>query len=643
MHLSGRRFGFGAMVAGFLSFSKPNRSHVAKPVGYVYSPVDMKVSAFGRAAAMAFLYIAAFVILVVVQFPSAGPISAQAGGVALKALPGRDGGGVRSAEVSVNGLRLIFSERYPLSLKDAAGKERRIVPVSYDTQADGFTVRFDDGSRLEIRADDDGRASWRLSPKPASSAVSAKFRYELSYGASQIAPGDDGAIRLSFGGSTYRVTGVSAGDDPKTLLVNAVKGSLRPFAAVREVEGKPAAPAQFIAQAPMDPAAWSKELAEWQDKAWAALSGPSFDAATASWSPLPGAPKAFDEDSFIAYMSEAMRRDRREAAASLVSVVRSTRADALSWRSAPFAGKTAGSMAAFEESTVAEVKAIERLVQAKSPSLFYKKGVVPLLFDRAPYSLAQEAVSLARALDFSKADAQQSIALIEAYLDARGYMSEEENPFSKAADLVDKAIAPSIRKADGGFFLQTSADGRCDALVGLYAGKALIRLAEAVGRPIYAGIGQSLVVSILRLASGDGSIPASVSIVSGALQRSEERLPAATAYPIVAESPYLPRAISFFKQLGPGAWAWTCASGARVTASPEKTVITVDYPVGSSHYLTLYGVKPFVKIQLYGLDYNMDASFENYNASGYFYKKAAGAMYLKMRHKAPGEDVRLFY
>jgi len=81
----------------------------------------------------------------------------------------------------------------------------------------------------------------------------------------------------------------------------------------------------------------------------------------------------------------------------------------------------------------------------------------------------------------------------------------------------------------------------------------------------------------------------------------------------------------------------------RVQSTPERTVFTADFPVGSSHYLTLYGVKPFVKIQLYGLDYNMDSGFESYNASGYFYKKAAGAMYLKMRHKAQGEEVRLFY
>jgi hypothetical protein len=134
-----------------------------------------------------------------------------------------------------------------------------------------------------------------------------------------------------------------------------------------------------------------------------------------------------------------------------------------------------------------------------------------------------------------------------------------------------------------------------------------------------------------------------VTIEGGSAIQSDYRLSAAAAYPVVAESPYYPRAVSFYKQLGPGAWAWSCAPGIRVESKPGETVFTVDYPVGYSHYLTLYGVKPYVKIQLYGLDYNMDAGFENYNASGYFYKKTAGAMYLKMRHKARGENIRLFY
>ena len=325
----------------------------------VYSPHDMRISAIGKAAALAAVYVAVFVLLVVMQFPSAGPVVAVSGGVSFKGLPGADGKGIRSAELSADGLRLVFSERYPLVLRDTAKNETKVVPVSYEKKADGFTVTFEDGSRLTASADGDGRATWSVAPK-APKTDSASMRYDLVYGAALLAPGDDGALRLSFGGTTYRISGIASGGEARTLTLKASKGSLRPFVAMREVEGKPEAPAQFIAQAPMDPAVWARELSDWRDKAWSYLSGPAFNAAEATWASAPGSPGEFDETAFIAYMAEAFRRERTDSAAALVPVARAKHAGKLTWKSAPFAGKTATSMAAFEEANLAEVKSAER-------------------------------------------------------------------------------------------------------------------------------------------------------------------------------------------------------------------------------------------------------------------------------------------
>lgn len=601
----------------------------------------MKISAFGRAVALGFLYIALFVLLVVVQFPSAGSIGAVADGVSIKGLPSADGKGLRSVEITAAGLRLVFSERYPLTLSDAAGKERTTVPTSFTSQLNGFTVQFVDGTRLRIASDADGRASWSL--VPAQPAQKATFRYELAYGAALLAPADDGSPRVSLGGATYRISGATTEVPGRRLTIAAGKGTLPTLVAVREAESKQGTSVQFIAQAPLDPAAWSKEIADWSDKAWNGLSGPAFDAAAGTWAASPGSPGTFDEDSFMAYEAEAMRRGRFDAASALAGVVRASEKSATTWRSVPFAGRLAASMAAYEHANLADVKSADRLVQSRSIELFYRPGIVPFLFDRAPYSLAQEAFLLARTLDFSHSDPVQAIRIIEAYLDARAYVGDDENPFAKAAELVDKALTPAIRKADGKFYLQTTADGSCDALAGLAAGKALIRLADALGKPIYAGIGQSLILGFTRLADDSGSIPARVSINNGALIMSDERLKAAIVYPLILDTPYYPHAVSFYKEIGPGAWALTSATSFNVVSSPDQTTFTVTYPEGSSHYVALYGVKSFARIQLYGLNYNMDAAFENYNASGYFYKKAAGALYLKMRHKGDDEQIRLFY
>jgi len=593
---------------------------------------------------MGFIYVIAFVLLVVVQFPSAGPVSARAGNVSLKVVPGPNGQGIRSIELTADGLRLVFSERYPLVLRDGPGKETRASPEAYETLESGFSLRFDDGSRLSVATDDKGLTSWILAPR--SKATSASLRYELQRNAILAAPGDEGALRVTLGQVTYRVNGARLGDGPGDLNVMATRGAWRPFYAAPELaDAKPVQPPAFMAQAPMDATAWERVIATWRDKAWQGLAGSSFDAATGTWktSQDGAATGAFDEARFIAFMAEAMRRQRYEAAASLQSITRASHTESLSWRSAPFAGRTMTTMAAFEEAGLSELREMERLLQARSPSLFYRPGIVHALLDRSPYSFAKEALSFARVADFTKADTAQATALLEAYLDARDYLTDEENPFLRVIDLVDRTMAPAVRKAEGNFYLQTGSDGSCDALVGLRAGKALIRLAEATGKPLYAGIGQSLVSGILRLSDSDGSLPASVMVRDESLSAGSERLSAAAVYGLVGSPPYYPRPQSFFKQLGPGSWAWTCAPELSLEHAPDRTVIGANYPIGSTHYMALYGVRPFVKIQLYGIDYNMDPSFENYNASGYFYKRAAGAMYLKMRHKAQREDIRLYY
>ncbi|MBN2875406.1 MAG: hypothetical protein JXM71_09960 [Spirochaetales bacterium] len=601
----------------------------------------MKSSMFSRALGTGALYIAVFVLLVLIQFPAGGPITASSGGVSFKGLPGPHGAGIRSAELTAAGLRLVFSERQPLILVDETGVERENRPVSYTQEASGFIVEFDDGTTLEVSSDGDGQTTWWL--RPAEAAASARIRYELAYGAALLAPGDDGAMRLSLGSSTYRVSGLGAIADARTLTISSSGAAMLPFAAALETAGGQAPVASFIAQAPMPAGDWSRILSSWRDKLWQGLTGPTFDAAAGLWTTDGTTTSAFNEERFIAYEAEALRRALPEQAAALVAVVRERHASSLSYRSAPFAGKTLLTMAAFEEDNVNRVKAAERMIQSRSADLFYTPGIIPLLLDRAPNSLAREAVTMARTADFSRATVVQTLGVIEAYLDAERYLPSGENPFATVPTLVDKIVLPAIRKAGGGFYLQTAQDGACDTITGVRAGRLLVKLADSTGTRIYEGIGQSLVASLLTFATDDGSLPAMVRVASGAVNPSAERVDGALLYPLLGSSPYYPRIVSLYATLGPGSWAWTCSPSLTVESNAAETVFKAEFPIGFSHYLVLYGVQPFAKIQLYGLDYNMDASFENYNASGYFYKKNAGAMYLKMRHKAPTEAIRLFY
>lgn len=594
----------------------------------------MRIGAFGKGLIVTLGYIAAFVALVLLQFPSAGPVSLAAGGVSLRAIVDEEEG-IRSLELQSTALRLVLSEGEVLEYLDQANKRHSARPLSFEQLQDGFSVRFDDGSTLTVRGEGQG-SSWSLAtPMPV---ISASLPFSAARGTKLLPPNDEGQLRIESAGKPYLIRGLAA-DASGRLAFQTDRGRVRPVSAGPE-EARPAEQ-RLVAQAPMDPQAWQALLAAWQDKAWAWVSGDRLDAEGGSWRQAGGG-LAFDEPSLIAFMSEAYRRGAFDRAASLAAAVRARSLDRVSWRSMPYVGRSAAAMAEFEEASLAATKEAERRLQARSPELFYEPGVIGLLFDRSPYALAQEAMAFAASADFSSAGPANTVRLLRAYLDAKAYLPDDRNPLARVTELADKVLSPAVRKAESGFYLVTGPDGQADTALNLEAGRVLVALGEAVGKPVYIGLGQSLVKTILDGAGPDGSAARSFTLRDGVAVPSGARLTAAELYPLAAVSPYLPRAASFFKELGPGVWAWTISPDLTLDVTAELVTFKAGFRVGYSHYLALYGIKPFSRIQLYGLNYNMDPGFENYNASGYFYKRAAGAMYVKLRHRDPVEEIRLF-
>ena len=55
------------------------------------------------------------------------------------------------------------------------------------------------------------------------------------------------------------------------------------------------------------------------------------------------------------------------------------------------------------------------------------------------------------------------------------------------------------------------------------------------------------------------------------------------------------------------------------------------------------GITPFLRIQIYNMDFRTDPRFEIYNSSGYIYRSAAQSLLLKSRHRDQREVIRLYY
>jgi hypothetical protein len=93
---------------------------------------------------------------------------------------------------------------------------------------------------------------------------------------------------------------------------------------------------------------------------------------------------------------------------------------------------------------------------------------------------------------------------------------------------------------------------------------------------------------------------------------------------------------------GINGWAWTAVSSIAVTQNGNITDIAVTFPIGETHYMILRGIRPFTKIQLYGIDYRTDPQFERYDSSGWSYSSSEQSLLLKVKHQQTVEHIVIY-
>ena len=229
-----------------------------------YSPRVMKNSPLLRTAVFTLAYIIIFIVIVVVQFPAAGPFSLAVAGVAVRGVPEADGEGLRSIELSAAGLRLSFSAKEPFSYTDAGGSTRESAPEAYRVLDEGIAIDFFDGSTLSVTVKGDGRTEWVVqTPRTASTAT---LRFDLARGALSLPPSREAPVRLSLGGLEYRVTGIGTGQEQNLITLQSRNGVLSPFHVAPFVQGPTTAPPEYLSLKPLDAAAWTRELASWREQ-----------------------------------------------------------------------------------------------------------------------------------------------------------------------------------------------------------------------------------------------------------------------------------------------------------------------------------------------------------------------------------------
>ena len=242
-------------------------------------------------------------------------------------------------------------------------------------------------------------------------------------------------------------------------------------------------------------------------------------------------------------------------------------------------------------STPEAVKYLTLLTQdgTSEPTPLQASGIIKLYADLYPISREKA--------DILQVPAQKALGIIEKYC------SIKDDIFSFAQENIEFSSLDYAKTGD-----------------------TLIRYGEIIGNPDICAVGRLMFnIGISRFDSSDVES-------------------FATIYPLAARNnKFYPHIVILEETLTEPIWAWTVAQSMTIETDQTNTsTISLDFPQGDSHYVIINGIKPFKSIEIYGLSFRTDYRFETYNSSGYVYDSKTNTLFLKYRHKAGTEIVKLY-
>jgi hypothetical protein len=71
--------------------------------------------------------------------------------------------------------------------------------------------------------------------------------------------------------------------------------------------------------------------------------------------------------------------------------------------------------------------------------------------------------------------------------------------------------------------------------------------------------------------------------------------------------------------------------------------VSVSFPAGETHYLMLWGIQPFTRMQIHSMNWRSDPRYESYDSSGWVYYPQDRLLALKLKHRSQVEHIRIYY
>jgi hypothetical protein len=332
------------------------------------------------------------------------------------------------------------------------------------------------------------------------------------------------------------------------------------------------------------------------------------------------------EDDVISYLSEALHYGNYTAAVGSIprgfmnSVQRT-------YKSSGFLGGMTSAYNSLKNEETDKIIRITNLIREGSLEVLKEDYIIDYLFTRGNNALAYGIVDLIHEMTMEMILPEYCAGLLEVYMDLKRWRPSLNCPVTPLIEEILLSISGSLAKDTRNNLVYISGSEGYNNDYSLRLGKALIKwtdtsnhtvLENMTYRTAWEKIGRSLVLS--AISNGGES--------SGKLHN------------ILNPTDYYPKEIWLSDN---GHWTWTVSPSVSLVNIDSNLNFSFTFPVNMSHYIIIRGVRPFVKIQIHGMDWRTDSQFEIYDSSGWVYYQQDQILVLKLRHRQAIENVTVFY
>ena len=518
-----------------------------------------------------------------------------------------------SFQAAFNGLMFSADEKSPVTYSSGSGSEIPVRLISFEEPDPlSFALNFTDGVRLSFSLSDDSDSAslWISADMPqGANSVSVNFSPYSGFSVSEL---KSKTAVFSGRANSYSLIAPALSQDKISFQKNSKSAHYSVMTKRSE----------FNLDSINELAFASKDIYR---QTLSSLSSGIINSFFAASQNEVNFGISIAEQSVISFVAAMAESGRYNEALNAVpeSFVKGNRRTYLS---APYFGSMADLLPTLTMQVENLNNMIARAVQERSLDIWTVDNLAPYMYTQGNRGNIAILVTLPASMTELNLTVSQAAGILRSW----AYFDEQNSSLAKPLEPVLELCAQRIVDAcalDGEKVLLSENDAPLSVLSAATAGDALVYYGTLAKRADMEKCGYLIVNSY----AGD---------TAGFDLRSMAEL-----YPaLVHSNNFYPHYLLLKTMESENVWAWTIAKDMRYSRDENLTIsLNIEFPVGLSHYMFVRGITPFLRIQIYNMDFRTDPRFEIYNSSGYIYRSAVQSLLLKSRHRDQNEVIRLFY